>query len=59
MIFEFGKYKGKSVGWVAQNDLAYGYWVRDCLYKDHPFLVAALMEALVLFEKDEEGLNHE
>jgi len=26
-ITEFGKYKGKLVSWIVENDLQYAYWL--------------------------------
>ena len=29
-VFEKGKHKGKTVGWVSDNDPAYLVWVEEC-----------------------------
>jgi hypothetical protein len=30
LIFRSGKYTGKTVGWVAENDSSYLVWVEEC-----------------------------
>ena len=59
LIFDFGKHRGKTITWVAENDASYGHWVCDNLYKDYPLLVKKLRRELFLLEDDCETEKYE